>query len=461
MKAIDLDERRDLILHGDMKKTIITLATPIVLNNIIQTLYNLVDSYWVSGIGEISFAATGFIWPVMFLFISIGIGLSIASTSLISQLIGRGDVQKVKTYKENVYILTIILSIILVSIGIVFSSTILKLMGAEGKLFEESKAYLDILYLGIPFVFIFFSTNSMFQSAGDTRTPTIVSGISTIINAVLDPIFIYDKIPFIGLQGLNMGIKGAGLATILSQAFMAIILIISAIKKGLIDINFFKYKFDSAACKKIISIGVPSCVGQSGEALGFIILNTFVLSYGQDTLTAFVTINRVTSIISQPPGGIGQSIVSIVGQNKGVKNYDRVKLAFRTACNMSNFICILGSIVVWIFRDQVLGIFLNNASENLMYLSREYLFFILLTNFCMGLYNVYQGLFQGSGKTDLAMKMLLGRLWVLRIPMILVFKHVFMMGPIAIWLAMSLSNLCTSLYGYILYRKGNWKGDII
>ena len=96
-----------------------------------------------------------------------------------------------------------------------------------------------------------------------------------------------------------------------------------------------------------------------------------------------------------------------------------------------------------------------------MYLSREYLFFILLTNFCMGLYNVYQGLFQGSGKTDLAMKMLLGRLWVLRIPMILVFKHVFMMGPIAIWLAMSLSNLCTSLYGYILYRKGNWKGDII
>ena len=73
MKAIDLDERRDLILHGDMKKTIITLATPIVLNNIIQTLYNLVDSYWVSGIGEISFAATGFIWPVMFLFISIGI----------------------------------------------------------------------------------------------------------------------------------------------------------------------------------------------------------------------------------------------------------------------------------------------------------------------------------------------------------------------------------------------------
>lgn len=334
-------------------------------------------------------------------------------------------------------------------------------MGAEGKLFEESKAYLDILYLGIPFVFIFFSTNSMFQSAGDTRTPTIVSGISTIINAILDPIFIYDKIPFIGLQGLNMGIKGAGLATILSQAFMAIILIICAIKKGLIDINFFKYKFDSAACKKIISIGVPSCVGQSGEALGFIILNTFVLSYGQDTLTAFVTINRVTSIISQPPGGIGQSIVSIVGQNKGVKNYDRVKLAFRTACNMSNFICILGSIVVWIFRDQVLGIFLNNASENLMYLSREYLFFILLTNFCMGLYNVYQGLFQGSGKTDLAMKMLLGRLWVLRIPMILVFKHVFMMGPIAIWLAMSLSNLCTSLYGYILYRKGNWKGDII
>ena len=461
MKTIDLEERRDLILHGDMKKTIITLATPIVLNNIIQTLYNLVDSYWVAGIGEISFAATGFIWPVMFLFISIGMGLSIASTGIISQLMGRGDAQRVKTYKENVYILTALLSIIVVSVGLLCSSTILRSMGAEGKLFQESKAYLDILYLGCPFVFFFFSTNSIFQSAGDTRTPTIISGISTIINMLLDPVFIYEEIPFIGLRGLNMGIKGAGLATIISQAFMAIAIIIIAHKKGLINLNVFKYSFDASACRKIISIGVPSCIGQSGEAVGFIILNTFVLSYGQDALTAFVTINRVTSIISQPPGGIGQSIVSIVGQNKGVKNFDRVKEAFRTACNMSNVICVLGSIIVWIFRDQVLALFLKDASENLMYLSKQFLFFILITNFCMGLYNVYQGLFQGSGKTDLAMKMLLGRLWVLRIPMILVFKHILMMGPIAIWLAMSLSNLFTSLYGYILYRKGNWKGDII
>lgn len=461
MKKLDLDERRDLILHGDMNKAIITLATPIVLNNIIQTLYNLVDSYWVAGIGETSFAATGFIWPIMFLFISIGIGLSIASTGIISQLIGRGDIKKAETYKENVYILTALLSILVVSIGLLFSSGIIRLMGADGKLYEESKAYLDILYLGFPFVFIFFSTNSIFQSAGDTRTPTIISGISAVLNMLMDPIFIYETVPFLGIKGLNMGIKGAGLATIMSQVFMAVALLISAHKKNLINLNFFKYKYNSEACKKIISIAIPSCVGQSGEALGFIILNTFVLSYGQDALTAFVTINRVTSIISQPPGGIGQSIVSIVGQNKGVKNFDRVKLAFRKACNMSNIVCILGAIIIWIFRDQVLSIFLKDASENVMYLSRQFLFFILITNFCMGLYSVYQGLFQGSGKTDLAMKMLLGRLWVLRIPMILVFKHIFLMGPIAIWLAMSLSNLCTAIYGYILYRKGNWKGEII
>lgn len=162
-----------------------------------------------------------------------------------------------------------------------------------------------------------------------------------------------------------------------------------------------------------------------------------------------------------PPGGIGQSIVSIVGQNKGVKNYDRVGLAFRKACNMSNIVTISGAIIVWIFRDQVLGIFLKEASENVMFLSRQFLFFILITNFCMGLYSVYQGLFQGSGKTDMAMKMLLGRLWALRIPMILLFKYVFMMGPIAIWLAMSLSNLFTALYGYILFKSGKWKGEII
>lgn len=334
-------------------------------------------------------------------------------------------------------------------------------MGAKGDLYTESKDYLEILYLGFPFVYLYFATNSIFQASGDTKTPTIISGISAVINMICDPIFIYEKVPYLGFKGFNMGIKGAAIATVISQVFMAVAIIIIASKKGLIDLNFLSYKYDNEASNKILSIALPSCIGQSGEALGFIILNVFVLSYGQDTLTAFVTVNRVTSIISMPPGGIGQSIVSIVGQNKGVKNYDRVELAFRKACNMSNIVTISGAIIVWIFRDQVLGIFLKEASENVMFLSRQFLFFILITNFCMGLYSVYQGLFQGSGKTDMAMKMLLGRLWALRIPMIIIFKYVFMMGPIAIWLAMSLSNLFTALYGYILFKSGKWKGEII
>lgn len=459
--ALDLEERKQLILHGDMRKAIITLATPIVLNNLIQTLYNLVDSFWVSGIGETSFAATGFVWPILFLFISIGIGLSIAGTGIISQLIGRSDYEKAKTYRENLYILTFILSIIVVVLGILSTGSIIRLMGAKGDLYTESKDYLEILYLGFPFVYLYFATNSIFQASGDTKTPTIISGISAVINMICDPIFIYEKVPYLGFKGFNMGIKGAAIATVISQVFMAVAIIIIASKKGLIDLNFLSYKYDKEASNKILSIALPSCIGQSGEALGFIILNVFVLSYGQDTLTAFVTVNRVTSIISMPPGGIGQSIVSIVGQNKGVKNYDRVGLAFRKACNMSNIVTISGAIIVWIFRDQVLGIFLKEASENVMFLSRQFLFFILITNFCMGLYSVYQGLFQGSGKTDMAMKMLLGRLWALRIPMILLFKYVFMMGPIAIWLAMSLSNLFTALYGYILFKSGKWKGEII
>ncbi|WP_294985760.1 MATE family efflux transporter [uncultured Fenollaria sp.] len=459
--ALDLEERKQLILHGDMRKAIITLATPIVLNNLIQTLYNLVDSFWVSGIGETSFGATGFVWPIVFLFISIGIGLSIAGTGIISQLIGRSDYEKSKVYRENLYILTFILSIIVVVVGILSSGLIIKLMGAKGDLYTESKDYLEILYLGFPFVYLYFATNSIFQASGDTKTPTIISGISAVINMICDPIFIYEKVPYLGFKGFNMGIKGAAIATVISQVFMAVAIIIIASKKGLIDLNFLSYKYDNEASNKILSIALPSCIGQSGEALGFIILNVFVLSYGQDTLTAFVTVNRVTSIISMPPGGIGQSIVSIVGQNKGVKNYDRVGLAFRKACNMSNIVTISGAIIVWIFRDQVLGIFLKEASENVMFLSRQFLFFILITNFCMGLYSVYQGLFQGSGKTDMAMKMLLGRLWALRIPMIIIFKYVFMMGPIAIWLAMSLSNLFTALYGYILFKSGKWKGEII
>lgn len=455
------EERRKLILGGDMKKAVLTISTPLIIGNIIQTLYNLADSIWVSGIGETPFAATGFTWPISFLFISVGLGLSAASTGLLSQLIGRNDIKEARKYQNNLFIMSFILGIALSLLGLLSSSPVLKLMGSEGKLFDYSLKYINVLYYGMPFLFIYFSSVSLMQSSGDTKSPTYVSGTCAVINAILDPVFIYDTIPIIGLKGFNMGVGGAALATVISQVLMAVSMLYIVHKRGLYSLDVRKYVFDSKVCTKLISVSVPASIGQAGEALGFIVLNSFIVSFGEAALTAFVTVNRITSIITQPPMGIGNALTSIIGQNFGVKNFDRIELAFKTATKITNTVTIFLSIAVWILRYYVLSIFLRNPNSAVMYLSLEYLFFVLLTNFCMGLYSIYQGVFQGTGHTEMAMLMLLGRLWVLRLPLVCFFKYIVHVGPIGIWIAMSLSNLLTALFAYMMFKGGRWKGEVI
>lgn len=201
-------ERKELILNGNMYKVILTLSLPIMLNNFIQTLYNLADGVWVSKLGSVQFAATSFVWPVLFLFISIGIGISIAGTSILSQFVGASEYEEANKYANQLIVMSLIFSICFAVLGYILTPYIIKLMGGTGDLAEYSNIYLRISFLGFPFVFSFFVFNSIMNSQGNTLTPTILSAISAIVNVVLDPIFIFN---------LNMGIAGAAIATVLSQ----------------------------------------------------------------------------------------------------------------------------------------------------------------------------------------------------------------------------------------------------
>jgi len=207
------EKRKNLILNGELYRVIITLSLPIMINNLIQTLYNLADGVWVSKIGSVEFAATSFVWPVNFLFISLGMGLSIAGTSILSQLIGASRYEEANKYSSQLIVVSLISSIFFAIIGYIISPVVIKLMGATGDLATYSNIYLRITFLDMPFTFLFFNFNSIMNSQGNTLTPTILSGISAILNVILDPIFIFT---------FKMGIAGAAIATLLSKALLAV-----------------------------------------------------------------------------------------------------------------------------------------------------------------------------------------------------------------------------------------------
>lgn len=452
---MDIDQRKKLILSGNMYKAIITLAIPIMINNLIQTLYNLADAFWVGKIGSVEVAATGFVWPVNFLFISLCMGISIAGTALLSRFIGAGKNEEANSYASQLLVLALISSVIFTIIGVIITPTVIRLMGAEGMLAVHSITYLQIVFIDTPLVFIFFVFNSIMIAQGNTVVPTVLSGISAVLNVILDPIFIFT---------FNLGVAGAAIATVLSKAVLIVAIIyFLKVKGSVIKPSFKNFRFNKNIIKQILKVGVPSALGQSGSAVGFMILNGFIVSYGTATMAAFVVVNRITSLIMQPAMGIGAALTTIVGQNLGAKQEQRAEEGFKKSINFTVIFSVIGCIFLLIWDTQVINFFMQ-AKDDIEVIEQgiTFLWYITASMPLMGIFSVLQGVFQGSGHTKYSMAMEIGRLWLVRIPMILIFKYIFpQVGAQGIWFSMSFSNLIVCIYGYWIYRKGHWRKNVI
>lgn len=448
------NQKTELILTGNIYKILIALSIPIIINSLIQTLYNLVDGIWVSKISSVHFAATAFVWPVNFLFISLGIGLSIAGTSLLSQLIGGGNLQGARAYSAQLMAITLLSSVGLTAVGYIISPTIISLMGATGDLARLGSIYLRITFLDLPFMFLFFNINSMMHAQGDTITPMLLSGASAIINVILDPIFIFT---------LDLGIAGAAWATLVSRAVLAVVGVVMLFdERNKVRPDFRGFKFDREIIREIVTIGLPSSIGQSGASLGFMVLNGFIGSYGTATIAAYAMVNRITSLVMQPAMGIGSALTAIVGQNMGAGQMDRVNESFHKALKLTITIGIMGCLLLIIFDTPIITFFMQSKDDpSVIELALTYLLYISLSMPLMGIFSVFQGLFQGTGNTKYSMAMEVGRLWFVRLPMILLFKHFSNWGSSGIWFSMSFSNLIVCLYGYWIYKGKGWQQRVL
>ena len=441
--------RKELILNGSIYRVLLTLSIPLMVNSMIQTMYNLVDGIWVSRISSVHFAATSFVFPVNFLFIALGIGLSVAGTSILSQLIGAEKEELGRKYSTQIISVSLLISILFTAAGVFLSPYIISAMGGTGDILKYGNIYLRITFLELPFIFLFFNLNSIRNAQGDTLTPTILSGISALMNIILDPIFIFT---------FGWGIAGAAWATVLSRALLAVygIKIIIA-KDNVLRPDFRNFKFDKNILREIVKVGLPATIGQSGAAFGFIVLNGFIVSYGTATMAAFGMVNRITSLIMQPAMGIGAALTAVIGQSIGAGRPHRVREAFNKASILTLSMGIGGCILLLILNRPLVTFFIQSKDDmDVINQGITYMSYVAFTMPLMGMFSVFQGIFQGSGHTKYSMAMEVGRLWLIRIPMILIFKYFTGLGSTGIWIAMSVSNLIIDLYGYYIYRKGSW-----
>lgn len=452
-----MEKNRTLILSGSLYRAIFTVSVPLIINNLIQQLYNVADGVWLGQLGTTEFAATAFVFPITFLFTSLGFGLSIAGVSILSRLIGAGKPDEAKEYANHLLIVGVTVGLLFAALGYALTPTLVGLMGGADDLYMHSVTYMRILFLGYPFVVIYFVFQSMMNAEGSTKSITLVSGISMIVNIILDPIFIFDTVPKFGVKGLGLGVAGAAYATILSQALMMVggFFLLRVTAKE-IFFDFRKFRSNFAMFQEILRVGLPSAVGNSGSALGFLVLNAFIARYGTDTLAAYAMVNRITGLIMMPSMGFGGGLTSIVGQSLGAGRKERAKDAFRRALMLSVALGVVGGVYLYLDRVAILHFFIKNPSGSMVSDAFVYIGYSVAILPLMSAFNALMGVFNGSGRTDYSMRMTVGRLWVIRLPMIFAFQHLTDLGANGIWISMLLSNLLTVLYGFVVYKTVDW-----
>lgn len=452
---MDKLDRKELILKGNIYKAIAVISIPLMVNNFIHTLYNLADGFFVArGVGPVEFAATSFVSPVIMFFNALGQGIAVAGTTILSQLVGASKYEEANKYASQLFVISLIFSLCFTILGYWISPYIIGWMGGTSDLAYYSNIYLRICILGFPFIFISFVFNSILTSQGYTMISTTLSAISALINVILDPIFIFV---------FNQGLAGAAIATVISQSIL-VIGGLYVIRKYSTKIrpSFRNFYFDFTKLGRIGKVALPASVGQTGSSLGFMVLNSFIASYGTATLAGFALGNKITNLVMQPPMGIGMGLTTIIGQNFGADQMDRVEEAFKKAMKISAIFGLFGTFILFFFNGPLVRGFLgSNQDIETVSESITYLKYIAFAMPFMGFFSIFHGLFQGSGHTKYSMAMGIGRLWALRLPLIYIFKNFTNLGSTGIWIAMTLSNFLVCVYGYIVYKTDRWKEKVI
>jgi len=440
------EKNSQLILSGSLSKAILTLSIPIVINNFIQTMYNLTDTYLLGRLGTDEMAAISLVTPVQNIVINFGQGFTLAGAILISQYVGAKDKKNAREMANQLFTASMLFSVSFAIMCILFTPFIVAWLGAKGKVETYGCTYLQIVLTDLPFLFMINLFAAVSQAQGDTIRPMRLNLLGVIINLFLDPLFILV---------FHWGVAGAALATMLAKAPCAVIALCDLVKKNkpvYLELNLNNLKPKSDKIKRIISLGLPTAIGGSTMQLGFLLMTKNVLAYGNDAMAAYGIGNRINGIITMPSTALGSATATIVGQNVGADQFKRADEAYRKARLMIvAFLFISGMILSRNFiSTAMVGIF--SSDEQVIPMAADFLSIMAFCCWTNGIYDTTKGYFNGNGKTVITMLIDATRLWIFRFLTLFIFSYFLKMEERSVWFSVVTSNALSSLVLWVLYR---------
>lgn len=434
------------LTRGNVSKLLLQFVWPMLIGNIFQQFYNIVDSLIVGNyIGKEALAAVGASHPVIFGLVSLIIGITSGLSIVISQFYGAKQYDNVKLASDTTYIFITITAIFLTFVGIVFAHPVIGVLKLPAEIIPDTIAYFKIYLVGLVFMFGFNSTHAILRGMGDSKTPLYFLLFSTILNVGLDLLFVV---------GFGWGIQSVAWATVLSQflPFIAMAIYVNA-RHPLIRISFTGLGYSRKILVQSLRIGLPSGLQQTFVALGIMALVRIVSEFGTEAMAAFTIASRIDTFTVLPAMNLAAALSMFVGQNIGANKISRVYEGHNSAWKLNAIISVIISAVCILFRHELIAMF--NKDPEVIRIGSEYLLIVSGFYLIFGSMFLIQGILRGAGDTIVPMFITLFALWIIRIPLSYYFSR--FMDTNGIWLGIPVAWIIGYMFSFIFYKTGRWK----
>ena len=440
----------DVMLENP-KRALIRMSIPLIISLFITSFYNLVDAAWVSGLGADALAGVGFFTPIFMILVGFGNGLGSGATFAISKYLGENNIKKAHNASVHSILINIVVSLIITVLLWVLLTPILNIMGA-GATISYALDYGIVIVLGSVFIICSNALYGIFRGEGDASRPMYAMGASVIINMILDPIFIYT---------LNLGVKGAAIATVISSVFVILILLFwFYVKKDtFLKPNLSNFNFQKDISFDIVRVGIPASIQLLNNAFFAAVFSALLAYVGTtDSVAVYSTGWRIVTIGTTPLLAIGTALISVIAANYGARNYKNIQIAHRYAMKISIVIAVIVAILTNVFAGDIASVFASSSSsvriagELTMFLAWIVLYYPTMA---VGVASTY--VFQGVGKGITAMFQTIMRETGFTILFAVLFGVVLGYGVWGAWLGIVLgeiiSNNITMLWANYLVKK--------
>lgn len=443
-------KNQEEILHGNLWKAMLALSVPVIINSFLQNMYNLTDTYWLAKLGTDQLAAINLVTPVQNIVLNFGTGVTVAGSVLISQYIGAGEKKQALSMANQIFVCAVGFSLVCAAVCFLCTPGIVRWMGADGAIFRYAVTYLRTVIWDMPFLFMVNIFSAIHQAQGDTVTPMLLNLAGILFNMFLDPFLIVT---------CQMGVVGAALATVLAKmlpAAAAFCLLLRKSEPVRLDKSLMGLKWEKV--KLILRIGLPTAIGGSAMQFGFLLMSRNVFVYGSQAMAAYGIGNKVNSLITLPSNGLGSAVATIVGQNMGAGQIRRAEKGYRISLVISMVFLFAGGMILSrkAVSTAIVSIF-SADDPQVTAMAADFLSIMAFWCFANGVNNSTNGLFQGTGHTEITMAMDAARLWIFRFATLWFCEEILHMGVRSVWYSVVVSNGISAAVLFLLYLTGIWK----